>query len=66
MNIAFDISRMKPGCAIVQATFGCDGMIADNFDTKHWLLAPTDEMRVYPVTKDQLRELVQKVEEHHK
>lgn len=58
MKIAYDIKKMRPGCAIVQAHFGCDPHISHEFDTKYWLLAPTEDMKVYPVTEDQLRQLV--------
>lgn len=53
---------MRPGCVLLQATFGCEGRMADHFDTKHWLLAPTDNLKVYDVTEDQLKQLVKMTE----
>lgn len=57
MKIAFDIKEMKIGCVLLQATFGCDPKLADRFDTKHWLLAPTPDLKVYEINEDQLKQL---------
>ena len=62
-RIAFDINLMKPGCAIVQAAFGCNPSVADAFDPKHWLLSPTPNMRLYPIDAQRLAWLVEKVEQ---
>jgi len=64
LKIAFDVKRMKPGCALLQATHGC-GNIASEFNPAHWLLHPTDDLLVYEVTPDQLERLILKVEEYH-
>lgn len=63
MKIAFDIKQMKPGCALLQAAMGCDSHISNYFDSKHWLLAPTDDLCVYEITKEQLEALVEKVKD---
>lgn len=55
---------MRPGCVILQAHFGCEGNIAHLFDTKDWLLAPTPDMRVYPLEDWQIPFLVKKVKEN--
>jgi hypothetical protein len=64
MRIVFDISRMRPGCAIIQAGLGGSHGIADHFPSKTWLLAPTEEMRCYDVNDEQLAALVAMVGEH--
>ena len=55
MKVAFDTVRMRPGCAIVQAALGGDTNAAFYFETEDWLPAPTQEMRVYDATDEQLR-----------
>ena len=61
MKIAFDIKLMRPGCVLVAAAMGGDPQVANEFDTRDWLLVPTPNMGVYDVTPDQLRQLVSKV-----
>ena len=65
MKIAFDIELMKPGCVLLQASLGGDPQLASRFDTRHWLLYPTPNLRVYEVTEEQLNQLVQIVEIKH-
>lgn len=72
MKIAYDIELMRPACVIVAASMGADSDLAHWFDTQDWLLAPTPNMKVYPVTEDQVDQLVvmtrekrEKNEEHH-
>lgn len=61
--IAYDCTLMRPGCALLQAAMGASLGIANRFSTKTWLLAPTADLRVHPVTEEQLRVLVKKTEE---
>ena len=58
MKIVYDTKLMRPGCVLLQATHGCDPALAHRFDTKHWLLAPTENLSVYPITDVQLDQLV--------
>jgi hypothetical protein len=60
MKIAYDISQMKVGCAIVQAALGGDTMAADYFDTEDWVMTPTRGMRLYDLSPEQIPELVDK------
>ena len=62
MKIAYDIKLMKPACVLVAAGFGADSSLAHEFDANDWLLSPTDDMQVYDVTEDQLKQLIQKTE----
>lgn len=63
MRIAYDPKLKRPGCAILQAAFGCDPAMSSHFDTEDWLLSPTEHMAVYPVTDEQLVKLVKITEE---
>jgi hypothetical protein len=60
-KIAYDTKLARPGCAIVQASMGCDPAVSHAFDTDLWLLAPTPDMAVYPlggqITLEQLVEI---------
>lgn len=64
-RILFDIKEMKPGCVLLQAVAGCDSAIANRFRSEHWLLAPTDDLKVYTVTDSELDQLVKKVDRKH-
>jgi len=61
MKIAFDVKLMRPGCVLLQGSLGCNPLIAHEFSTKDWLLAPTPDLGVYDVTPEQLKILVKKV-----
>lgn len=58
-HVVMDVKQWRPGCAIIQAMYGCNNMIASLFDTNLWLLAPTDDMVVIPFTGDTLKEHVE-------
>jgi hypothetical protein len=57
---------MKPGCVLLQASYGCESCIAHEFDTRDWLLAPTPDLKVYEVTEEQLKKLVGMTERKRK
>ena len=61
MKIAFDIELMKPGCALLQAAMGGTEGIANYFDSRDWIIAPTKGMKIYEVDKAQLLQIVEKV-----
>jgi hypothetical protein len=66
MIIVFDAKLMRPACVLLQAAFGADNFnVANLFDAKLWLVAPTPDMKRFEVTKEQLQLLVKKVEEYH-
>lgn len=58
VQIAFDTKLRRPGCAIVQASFGCDPSVSHHFETDTWLLTPTPNMGVFTATPDQLDKLI--------
>jgi hypothetical protein len=61
VTIAFDVQAMRPGCVLLQAAYGCSPSVAHGFPTEAWLLAPTDTLRVYEVSPEQLAKLEQMV-----
>jgi hypothetical protein len=58
MKIAYDAVLQRPGCALLQAALGGHMGIASKFPTSSWLLAPTENLRVYEVTPAQLAVLI--------
>jgi hypothetical protein len=65
VKVAYDIKAMRPGCVLTAAGMGADVHAAQSFDTRHWLTAPTPNMRVYAATPAQLARLVQLTEHAH-
>ncbi len=59
MKIAFDATLMRPGCVLIQAALGGDSTVAHLFPLDSWLLAPTDDMKVYETTPEQAERLVE-------
>lgn len=66
MKIAYDTKLMRPACVLLSAVCGVDSEAAYWFDSKHWLLAPTPDLKVYEVTEAELRTLVILTEGHAK
>lgn len=59
-TIAYDCTLRRPGCVLVQVGMGAtisNQELEFTFDTEDWLLAPTPDMKVYPVTDAQLERL---------
>lgn len=61
MKIAFDIKLMRPACVLLQAVYGCGADVLADFNGESWLLAPTDDLRLYELDEKQLRILSQRV-----
>ena len=57
-KIAYDTKLFQPGCVLLQAAMGGDPALCHEFDTQDWLLAPTPDLKVYPVTDEQLKSLI--------
>jgi hypothetical protein len=57
-TIAYDATLRRPGCVIIQAAYGTDADIS-LFPTESWLLMPSQDMKVYKVTEEQLKKLVE-------
>ena len=56
-TIAYDATLKRPGCAIIQADMEATVNVSEHFSTEDWLLAPTPDMKLYPVTDEQLEQL---------
>ncbi len=50
----------RPGCVLIQAAMGGNShFVSETFDTRHWLLAPTDNMGMVEGTVAQWKKLSQ-------
>ena len=59
MKIAYDITLMRPGCAIIQSALGGSPEVKTVFPAETWLTMPTPDMRLYEVNEEQLKQLVE-------
>jgi hypothetical protein len=55
--VVYDPVLKRPGCALLQAVMG-GTVSATLFPSESWLLAPTDDMKAYVVTDEELEILV--------
>lgn len=60
MSIVFSVEKRRPGCVLLQAVMG--GTVSSMqfqmlFPNETWLLSPTNDMKAYSVTEDQLKQL---------
>lgn len=65
MKVLFDVQEMKVGCVLLQAVYGGDRNICVDLDTQYWFLHPTPNMKLYEVTPEQRKMLIEKVKAHH-
>ena len=56
--IAYDTTRRRPGCVNVAAALGADTDLPQLFPDDWWLTYPTPEMKVFPVTDEQVAALL--------
>ena len=57
MRIVFDPKLRRPGCVLLQSAMGgtlTNARLEMLFPVETWLLAPTPDMRAFPVTDEQL------------
>jgi hypothetical protein len=59
ITIAYDFVLKRPGCALLQAAFGATLPAFDLHRMDNWLLHPTDDLKMYAITREQLDQLVQ-------
>ena len=59
IRIAYDITLKRPACAILAAMYGGDLAAVHAFNSDDWLVERTPDMKVYEVTPNQLRQLVE-------
>lgn len=64
--IAYDCERRKVGCVLLQVAFGGTVPTALFYDyfsnSDSWLLAPTPDLKCYPITEEQLAILAAKTD----
>lgn len=55
-HIVYDCVLRKPGCVLLQALGGTvpKDLFFQYFDTSCWLLHPTPNLKLYPITRSQL------------
>jgi len=58
MKLAFDITLMRPACPLVAAGMGADTSASKLFPAELWLTTPTDDMKVYQTSPEQLAYLI--------
>lgn len=61
MKLAFDTKLRRPACVLVAAALGGDIGASGAFPAETWLLAPTDDMKVYEVDAPMLHRIVETV-----
>jgi hypothetical protein len=51
ITFCYDKTKGKVGCVLLQAAYGCniDGFNLQKFGIENWLLAPTNDLKVYCV-----------------
>ncbi len=60
--IVFDAVLKRPACVLLQACMGGNNhVVAELFDPKTWLIAPTPDMKLYRVSQEELGMLAQMV-----
>ena len=61
VTIAYDMKLKRPGCALLQASYGASigNFELSKFDVKNWILAPTDDMKLYTLkTEEELERAI--------
>lgn len=56
--IAYDLTLRRPGCVLLQAALGATVSGFDLARMSGWLLAPTDDLKLYSVDDEQLEQLI--------
>jgi len=64
-KIAYDTVLKRPACVLLQAAMGCEPAVAHPFDSRHWLVFPTPDLKVYPLSPGLLEWLVEITEQAH-
>lgn len=59
--LTYDPTLDRPGCVLLAAALGGDMRATQRFPSESWLLAPTDDMRTFRATPEQVDALVARV-----
>jgi hypothetical protein len=59
LTIAFDLEKMRPACILLQAAMGatCTLEILEFLFPDNWLLTPTEGMRLYNTSIEELKKI---------
>ena len=60
LPFAFNIEAMRPACVNLQAIYGGTPRLVMDFPSCCWQLFPSDDIKVYPVTADQIQILIKR------
>lgn len=54
MRVVFDVKLKRPACVLIQSAYGCGeaNSIISRIDPRLWLLAPTDDMEVFEISRE--------------
>lgn len=53
LKVVVDVQTKQVGCVLLQALYGGSSAVASMFDTRHWVLAPNDNLRIVEGTLTQ-------------
>jgi hypothetical protein len=65
MRLCYDIKLMRPGCVLLAAAMGGDTALSEQFNSDHWIIAPTPDLKVYETTPEQFNDVLAKTEKIH-
>jgi Iap family predicted aminopeptidase len=66
IKLLVDVKSRRPGCVLLQAVAGGDNhFVSATFDTRHWLLSPTENMGMVTGTVAQWRKLAKELDKTH-
>jgi hypothetical protein len=58
VRLVFDMTELRPMCAIVQAMYTDDYSKVGHFNTESWLTAPVGQMQLFELTPEQFEKVV--------
>ena len=56
IRFVMDRASRRPACVLLQAAYGASPQLGRFFDARHWLTAPTPDMRMVEGTADEWRQ----------
>lgn len=55
-SMAFGLETRRPACVLLQVAYGGDShAVSEFFDTRHWLLSPSEKFAMVEGTAEQFR-----------
>jgi len=60
LRIVYDMKLFRPACVLLQAAMGGDhNVVSANFDARYWLVNPTNDMKLYELSEEELKQAVE-------